>query len=122
MSLDNRRAAKELILTERYRSSISRACYAAYCAVTDALADQVDFTYGGNNPSHESFSNLIVNNLYGMSVNDKHRLRRAVERLRASRVEADYAPLAYIDRDIAVNSLRDATFVQELLGIRDEQE
>jgi Uncharacterized conserved protein related to C-terminal domain of eukaryotic chaperone, SACSIN len=111
MSIDCRDAAKDLLAANRYRSSISRSYYAAYCAVTGALEGVVDFAHAGNNPAHEVLANLILNNLYDTPERTRRDLRQAVSRLWKVRVEADYIPSAYIDRSIAVNAFRDANRV-----------
>ena len=53
MAGDNAAAAKELLVSRRYRSCVNRAYYAAYCILAAALVGKVDFGYGGNNPTHE---------------------------------------------------------------------
>lgn len=120
MSLDSRAAAKELLVAERFRSSISRAYYAAYCAVTDALAGRITFGYGGNNPTHNELPNLIVSNLSGVSVGERHKVRKSVRVLQAMRAEADYVPAVSIGRQEARNALREADRVLRLLGVEDE--
>ncbi len=53
ISLNSRKAAQHLLEVECYRSSASRAYYAAYAAITSALVQQgITLGYGGNNPGH----------------------------------------------------------------------
>lgn len=115
MSLDCRDAAKELILGGRYRSGINRAYYAVYCGVTAKLEGKVTFHYGGNNPSHESLQNLAENNLRLPEERQRWILRRAMRRLLAARVEADYVPTVTVDLATAIDALRDAESVLEIL-------
>ena len=120
MSVNSRKAAQHLLDAECYRSSISRAYYAAYCAVTSQLAGKYTFPFGGNNPSHPDLPNLILYNLPALPEYKRRAVKQAVSRLWKARVEADYVPGAYTDRNTAVNALRDATRVLLLLEIKDE--
>ena len=115
MSVDNRKAAQNLLDAECYRSSISRAYYTAYCAVTSQLAGKYTFPFGGNNPSHPDLLNMILNNLPALPNYKRREIKQAFERLWHARVEADYGPSAYIDRAKALNALRDASRVSALL-------
>ena len=117
MSVDNRKAAQNLLDAECYRSSISRAYYTAYCAITSQLAGKYTFPFGGNNPSHPDLPNMILNNLPALPEYRRREIKQAVERIWHARVEADYAPSAYIDRAQAVNALRDAARVLALLEV-----
>ncbi len=121
MSQDNRAAARELLVAERFRSSISRSFYAAYCAMTDALAPGVSFGHGGNNPAHGDLPNLIVSNLGGLPEGKRRAVRQALLRLWKQRVDADYVPAAFIDRNMAVNALRDANRIITTLGVDDDE-
>ena len=120
MSLDSRRAAQEALTAGCLRNSISRSYYAAYCAVTSKLAGRFTFDYGGNNPAHNDLPNLIFHNLTVVDEVNRRDIRQAVGQLWKARVEADYVPNAYIDRDIALNALRDASRILRLLEIQDE--
>ena len=115
LSIDNREAAKDLLIDGRYRSSISRAYYAAYCAVSSVLEGVVDFTYGGNNPSHESLDNMIVNNLYDFSQRERFAIRKGVRKLRNMRVAADYVPTDPIVRETALEALRTMSSVLKIV-------
>jgi len=120
MSLDSRRAAQEALTAGRLRSSISRSYYASYCAVTSRLSGRFTFDYSGNNPAHSDLPNLIFYNLNVVDESVRRDIRKAVAQLWKARIEADYVPTAYIDRDIALNALRDASRVLRLLEIKDE--
>lgn len=64
VSLNSRKAAQHLLVTDCHRSSISRSYYAAYAAVTSALIRQgITLGHGGSNPGHAGLPALIVNNL-----------------------------------------------------------
>ncbi len=115
---DNRGAAKELRDGGRHRSSCNRAYYAAYCAVASVLEGQVDFGYGGNNPTHEQLEPLILNNLYSLSKNERYELRKSVRRLRTIRILADYVPAEAVDEAITLQAGRDVRQVFKILGIK----
>jgi uncharacterized protein (UPF0332 family) len=109
LALDSRRAAQDLLEQNRIRSSISRAYYAAYCAITAVLAEQgVDFAFGGNNPPHADLPIYILHNLPRLPKDARYILAKAIRRLWKVRVDADYVPTASLDRIIAIDALRDA--------------
>ena len=116
MSLENQKAAKQLIQVHCYRSSISRSYYAAYCAVTGELAGRFTFGYGGNNPSHTDLPNLILHNLTPLSESRRWEIRKAFRRMWKARVEADYDPSSLSDRTVALNTLRDTSRVLMILS------
>ncbi len=120
MSLNSRKAAKEALVLNCLRSSISRSYFAAYCAVTSQLAGKFTFSHGSNNPAHSDLPNMILNNLSAVPENQRHEIRKALRRLWKSRIEADYVPNAFMDRHIAMNALRDASGVLLKLGIKDD--
>jgi len=109
-----------MLTAERFRSSISRSYYTAYCAVTDALAGRVTFGYGGNNPTHGELPNLIGSNLSGVSVDARYKIRKSVRVLYAMRAEADYVPTVSLGALEARNALREADRVLRLLGVEHE--
>lgn len=65
VSLESYEAALVLLGEGHYRSSISRAYYAAYAAVTAKLENdnKVQFRHKLNNPSHEQLLALAASNL-----------------------------------------------------------
>ena len=115
MGADNREAAKELLLSGRYRSCVSRCYYAAYCAVTAFLDDRVDFAYEGNNPTHEVLERLIMNNLYESSQQERYFLRKQIKQLRTARVYADYVTGDLTTESVARDAVRSASAVLRLL-------
>lgn len=115
MALDNREAAKELLIAGRYRSCVSRSYYAAYCAFTSLLEGRVDFAHGGNNPSHEGLEALAFNNLYEFSLQERHLLRKEIRRLRKMRDWADYTPQNLIESGVARDSLRSGNAILRIV-------
>lgn len=116
MAQDNRSAAKGLSLAGRYRSSINRAYYAAYCAVASVLEGQVDFGHDGNNPAHGQLEPLILN-MGSLTRSDRYTLQKAVRRLRGARILADYVPASVSDKSSALEAVRNLNRVFEILEI-----
>ena len=81
MALNNSKAAKTLLNAECYRSSISRAYYAAYCAITSQLAGKYTFPFGGNNPSHPDLPFLVMHNLTALPEYKRREIRQAIKNL-----------------------------------------
>jgi uncharacterized protein (UPF0332 family) len=120
MSLECLRAAERLLIEGYFRRSASSSYYAAYCAVTSDLVNRgLNFAHGWNNPSHEQLPNLILNNA-SWTVSRRRNINRLIRLLRQVREDADYRPASTVDRASALFSLRAATDVLEILGIRDE--
>jgi uncharacterized protein (UPF0332 family) len=119
LSVDSLRAARKLLTEEHIRSSISRAYYAAYCAVTSELVERgVQFARGWNNPAHDQLPDLVLHNS-ALPRNTRYEINKALRRLRRAREDADYRPGASLVRRDAVDYLRDASFVVQTLGISD---
>src|SRR5947209_18806631 len=108
MSRDSFHAAKRLLEAGHLRSSVSRAYYAAYCAVTSDLAARgASFPYGWNNPSHDQLPELVLHNTTWPR-NMRYQVNRALRRLRDTRENADYRPVASLERGDAAAAIRDA--------------
>ena len=118
ISLNSRKAAQHLLVTDCYRSSISRSYYAAYSAVTSALIRQgITLGHGGNNPGHAGLPALVVNNMTLLPQTARYDLNKALRRLYRARVEADYAAVVVVDNAAAKRSLRDLARVFQILGL-----
>jgi uncharacterized protein (UPF0332 family) len=92
LSRENLRAAKLLAEQGYLRSSISRAYYAAYCAVAGELAARgLSFPHGWKNPSHEQLPQTIAANL-PLPLMVHRRMNRSIRLLRGMREDADYRP------------------------------
>lgn len=116
ISWNNRKAAQHLLEAECYRSSISRSYYAAYAAITGELVAQgIPFSQARGGPSHAGLPAYILNNLSVLPQTMRFDLNKAIRRLYASRIEADYVVATLSDRAVAMNSLRDLRHVLLLL-------
>lgn len=103
ISLNSRKAAQHLLEAECYRSSVSRAYYAAYAAITSLLVRQgITLAYAGNNPSHLSLPALVINNLTVLPLRGRFELNKSLRRLYAARIGADYDPLADVGQPAAL--------------------
>lgn len=119
LAIDLLKAAKSML--EPYpRSSASRAYYAAHIALAKAL-EQSGFVAdrGYSTQQHKRQSRLIGRFLGHLGGSGTRELRRLMSRLYARRVDADYVRRVTIDRQIALESVRDASAVFVALGIRE---
>lgn len=117
ISLNSRKAAQRLLEVECYRSSISRAYYAAYAAVTGELIRQgITLAHHGNNPSHGGLPSHILNNLNTLPMTTRFYVNKAIRRLYVVRVAADYVAAANADRAAATNAIRDLGRILQALG------
>ncbi len=120
LSLECRRAAKNLLKDECLRSSINRSYYAAYAALSGKLEGKVIYKEGRNNPAHADLPTYILRNLDSLSRETRFELTKAIGRLWKARVIADYVPATSLDRNVAVNALRDVNTILLALEIEDE--
>ena len=117
ISRDSRKAAQHLLEVGCCRSSISRAYYAAYAALTSALIEQgITFGQGGNNPGHAGLPVYILNNLTALPLTRRFDLNKSVRRLYRARAEADYVAAAVVDSAAAKRAIRDLSRILQLLG------
>lgn len=113
MSRDSLLAAEALLREGRYRSSVSRACCAAYCAATHEIVHKLTtFSYGRNNPPHEKVPTYIQNNLT-IPQAKRDAVSTLVSILRFFREDADYRPHMTVDETIARDCIRAAGEVQQ---------
>jgi uncharacterized protein (UPF0332 family) len=110
MSVECRQAAQQLLSAGLLRSSVSRAYYAAYCALTAELAGRVTFGGGRPNPTHAQLLIHVRHNLK-LPVGNRRNLSRAVRMLWKARVAADYMPSVSIERATALGALRMASVI-----------
>ena len=121
ISLNSRKAAQYLLEVECDRSSISRSYYAAYAAITSALVRQgITLGHDGNNPGHAGLPTLIVNNLTLLPLSVRFDLNKALRRLYAARIEADYDPVKSIDGTATLAAIRDVNRIFMFLAIEEE--
>ena len=114
------RSAKLLIREGYFRSSISRAYYAAYCAISSALAERgVSFAHGWQNPSHEQIPGLVVHNLT-VSREERRRANQFIRILRQAREDSDYRPGVTVDRALAITCLHLADRIMAIMRISDD--
>ncbi len=99
----------------QYRSCISRAYYAAYCAATHEIVKKLTtFTHGRANPAHEKVPMYVQNNLTVPQAT-KSTVNELITILRLFREDADYRPQAVIDETTARDCIRNAEAVQQEL-------
>ena len=117
IGLNSRKAAQHFLDLECYRSSVSRAYYAAYAAVTSELVRQgITFGQGSNNPGHAGLPIYILNNLNMLPITVRFEVNKSVRRMYRARIEADYVAAADMDKAAALRVLRDLSRILQLLG------
>jgi len=104
LAQDNLAAAQELLDTGRFRSSVSRSYYAAYCAAAHLLRGKVSYPRGRGNPAHEVIPSYLESNLGRLSRTSRQQVRTDYSVLYKARVDADYRPWLSCDRDIALRA------------------
>lgn len=113
LSEDALRSAEVLFREGHYRSSISRAYYAAYCAATNEIVQKLTtFSHGWRNPSHEKVPVYVQSNLT-ISQAKKDTISTLIKGLRLFREDADYRPQEVITEQMARDCVRDAAPVQQ---------
>lgn len=106
------RAAEVLLREGEYRSCVSRAYYAAYCAATEEIVKKLTaFSHGWKNPTHEKVPIYIQSNLT-MAQEKKVVIVNLIYTLRLLREDADYRPQIPVTDQEARSSIRDAIAVQ----------
>jgi uncharacterized protein (UPF0332 family) len=117
LAIDMIKAAKAMLDTHP-RSSASRAYYAAHIALAKALqARGFVPDRGYSTQQHKRQSKLIGQHLGSLGKQGVKELRQAISRLYARRIDSDYVRRVTIDRQIALESLRDASAVLVVLGV-----
>ena len=110
--------AAEVLLREGqgyFRSSVSRAYYAAHCAATYLIVQKLTtFSHGWKNPPHQKVPVYIQNNLNIPQVR-KDAATRLINTLRQFRENADYRPHFFVDEQAARDCVRDAAAIQQEL-------
>ena len=118
ISRNSRKAAQHLLEVECYRSSVSRAYYAAYAAITSALVlAGITLGHGGNNPGHAGLPAYVLNNLTALPMTSRYEINKAVRRLYRARAEADYVATAVVDEAAVKRAIRDLSRVLQILGV-----
>ena len=105
--------AAEILLREgEYRSCISRAYYAAYCAATEEIVKKTTtFPNAWNNPPHVKVPIYVQNNLT-ISQAKKEAIAKRITILRLFRENADYRPQTTVNEQVARSCIRAAAAIQ----------
>ena len=93
LSADSYEAARKLSEAGHPRSCVSRAYFAAYCALVSRLPGGVSSPLGRRNPSHQQLLKLVKSlKAYGARKRDRNALKSHLHYLRELRNGADYRP------------------------------
>ena len=102
LAKDNQMAANEMLRAKRWRSSVSRAYYAAYSAATERLVrHRIAMPLGRTIPTHRALPNLIRYNLTRLSYPLRGQTANAIKKLYHLRLMADYMPGVVVDENEA---------------------
>ena len=113
LSEDSLNAAKTLLREGNYRSSVSRSYYAAYCAATYEITQNLTtFPNGWNNPPHEKVPEYVQNNLV-IAPTSKKIIKKLLRLLRHFRENADYRPYRVVSVETARDCVRNAQRIQQ---------
>jgi len=117
VSRDSFLAAKFLLQQSRLRSSVSRAYYAAYAAVTHEMVEQaVTFPSGWQNPTHEQLPRWLRRGKKWPD-RDRRKLVTAIRGLRKAREDADYRPGRSLTRSEVIRLLKQASLILQALEV-----
>lgn len=98
----NRSAAIRLFEKDTWRGCVSRAYYAVYSGVTDALLRvPVTMPAGREGPHHVPLPEIVGHNLTMLAVRKRWRLSGLVKELYNLRCLADYRPSVIVEEDEA---------------------
>lgn len=98
----NRTAAIQLFTKDTWRGCVSRAYYATYSGVTDALLKiPIAMPAGREGPHHIPLPAMIGNNLTTLAANKRWRLSGLVKQLYDLRCLADYRPSVAVEENEA---------------------
>ncbi|MGC8623841.1 MAG: HEPN domain-containing protein [Phycisphaerae bacterium] len=115
ISLNNWKAAQAL--RERYpRSSVSRAYYAAFSALTQAFADKRLSFPGKQSPRHRDIPGM-VNQVFSSKARAGE-IRRNIRALYAMRLNADYSAGRSTDAESAKEAIRSSVIILRACGVK----
>lgn len=121
LSLDQRRAARDLLRAGHWRSCVSRSYYAVYAALVARLLEVFPgpFRYDRKNPGHDE---IRRNHLFRLSsrysVKD---LEQSQWILQLYREDADYRPHKSVDETTARTCFDECVRVTTILGVRADE-
>jgi|ERR1700722_15424302 len=112
----NHLQAAKRTLDEQPRSSASRAYYAAHVVLAEALVQAGCILQPGRQtPAHNAQAQLIGRHLTPQP--KVRELKAAIRKLYTRRIDADYKRTASVDRASALESVRAASTIFQLLGV-----
>jgi uncharacterized protein (UPF0332 family) len=113
ISTDSEEAAKDMFQAARFRSSVSRAYYAAYAAVIGRLV--IAGTVSERAPSHKALPDMVEGNVPDLADWQRRDLKAATRRMYEARLHADYRASIQVGERTAFRCLTDLGRVLRLL-------
>ena len=118
IGVDSRQGA-QLLREKHPRGSVSRAYYAAFSVLNQRLLPREVPARGYETHAHRAIPDLIEEYLYAGDIRRRRSLRTTIRRLYNARLEADYRLARTVDEREALDALRDAKAIFEMLGVND---
>jgi uncharacterized protein (UPF0332 family) len=122
LGIDSLKAAKTLHGKRLWRSSASRAYYAAYSAVTAEIVarnPKQSFRHGWRNPAHGELPRYVRERLCHLPPQTRRSINTNLRLLYKLREDADYRPQASVDEQTATMSCRVASAVFRELRVNE---
>lgn len=118
VAIDSLRGAGELRRLGRYRSSVSRAYFAAFAGLTARLTEAgVVFGENAEAPAHSAVPDHISSNLPRQTRRKRQELKRLMHQLYEGRLVADYHASLTSDARSAKQALEASCCVLKILRI-----
>jgi uncharacterized protein (UPF0332 family) len=117
---ENLRAARGLKGSKHWRSSVSRAYYAAFDVLNHVLLPAEAPPAGYRTHRHQQLTGLVRRHLTRLTASRNRSLRTTITRLYNARLAADYDERMSHDETVALNALRDALAVFHCLEVAHE--
>ncbi len=114
---ENLEAARRLDEGACFRSSVSRAYFAAFSAATFALTGKLTFKPGREAPEHSGLPRLLEACFQNLGVTGLRELKQSMRRLYFQRLNADYRSGRTVDQTSAREARRDAYRVCRYLRV-----
>ena len=118
IGLNSRRAA-QVLKDGHARSSVSRAYYSAFYVVNERLLRHASPPAHYETHRHQQIPDLIEAHLLKRNAKARRALRTTVVRLYKARLDADYKRRPTMNQAVALDALRDAKAIFNVLGVSD---
>jgi uncharacterized protein (UPF0332 family) len=116
IGVQNLEAAKMMLAAKKFRSTASRAYYAAF-SITNEVLDRGGFLSGLRTPSHRTMPRLIEHTFVHLTMPKRRKLMADYRELYRLRIGADYERGYTVDRQAGLRAVRLAGFILKGCGL-----